>query len=214
MNINIKEVLARCGLKQAVLHIRGLLMRLNAYRRWSALRKHDRILLELGSGTKRGVNGWTTVDLFGADISYNLSQGIPLLNESVDRIYTSHMLEHIKYKDMLYFINECFRVLKKGGEFSVCVPNAKLYIQAYMNNVQFRAKEDCYEDALIETGSFIDQVNYIAYMGGQHNYMFDPDNLINTLKKAPFSDVRLRRFDESLDLKERDFESLYAIAIK
>ena len=71
-----------------------------------------------------------------------------------------------------------------------------------------------YGPAFVDTGSLIDQVNYIASMDQHHNYMFDPENLVNTLKKAPFSDVRLREFDEKLDLKSRDLESIYASAIK
>jgi hypothetical protein len=66
----------------------------------------------------------------------------------------------------------------------------------------------------VDTGSLLDQVNYIAYMDGHHSYMFDRENLVNTLKKAPFHEVSLRAFDEALDLKKRDFESIYAIAIK
>lgn len=60
----------------------------------------------------------------------------------------------------------------------------------------------------------MDQVNYLAYMGQQHKYMFDPENLVNTLKKAPFSDVRLRQFDPTLDMESRDHESIYASAQK
>jgi ribosome modulation factor len=44
--------------------------------------------------------------------------------------------------------------------------------------------------------------------------MFDAENLVNTLKKAPFNRVTLRGFDSGIDLKSRDFESIYASAIK
>jgi hypothetical protein len=51
-------------------------------------------------------------------------------------------------------------------------------------------------------------------MKGQHKYMFDEENLINTLRKAGFSDVKLREFDQELDHKDRDYESIYALARK
>ena len=54
----------------------------------------------------------------------------------------------------------------------------------------------------------------MAYMAGEHCYMFDEENLVNTLRKVGFTSVELRAFDESIDLKERDFESIYATAIK
>ena len=40
------------------------------------------------------------------------------------------------------------------------------------------------------------------------------ENLINTLRKAGFSDVKLREFDQELDHKDRDYESIYALARK
>ena len=71
-----------------------------------------------------------------------------------------------------------------------------------------------YQPAVTDTGSLLDQVNYIAYMNQLHKYMFDEENLVNTLKKAPFTSVELRGFDECLDLRCRAFESIYAVAIK
>ena len=44
--------------------------------------------------------------------------------------------------------------------------------------------------------------------------MFDKENLVNTLKKGGFENANLRSFDESLDMKERDYESIYALAQK
>lgn len=210
----IKTWLRALGLLSAAVMIRTQLRQIASYPKWLVLRKQQHILLELGSGAKKGKNGWTTIDIWGADINHDLRKGIPLPDNSVDRIYTSHMFEHIPYKSLLNFINECFRVLKPGGELSVCVPNAKHYIKAYVNGEKFQPVGKGYGPALVDTGSFIDQLNYIAYMDGQHNYMFDEENLINTLKKAPFSSVYLRNFDETLDLKSRDYESIYATAIK
>jgi len=182
--------------------------------KWSALQKQPNIKLELGSGVKRGKNGWTTVDLRGADINYNLRGGLPLKDESVDAIYTSHMLEHIPYKGLMILLKECHRVLKKGGSLSVCVPNAKLYIQAYLEGREFEDRSKMYQEALPETGSLLDQVNYIAYMDDGHTYLFDEENLVNTLKKGGFNNVQLRKFDADLDSTKYDYVSIYAIAAK
>lgn len=182
--------------------------------KWRALSNSHLVLLELGSGAKKGVNGWTTVDLNGADIIHDLRNGIPLPESSVDKIYTSHMFEHIPYNNLVPFINECYRVLKPGGELSVSVPNAGLYIKAYYERRTFREKGKDYIPAIVDTGSFLDQVNYIAYMDGLHHYMFDEENLINTIKKAPFKSVTSRKFDADIDLEARNYESIYASAIK
>ena len=83
-----------------------------------------------------------------------------------------------------------------------------------MNKHRFLPTGGFYQPAVVDTGSLIDQINYIAYMDQEHKYLFDEENLINTLKKVPFKKVELRNFDENLDSKVRDSESIYAIAIK
>ena len=47
-----------------------------------------------------------------------------------------------------------------------------------------------------------------------HKYLYDEEKLIFILGSKGFRNVRLRNFDPSLDLKERDFESIYAEAQK
>lgn len=42
---------------------------------------------------------------------------------SVDYIYSSHMLEHLFKDDAIFFIKECFRILKKGGSIRICLPH-------------------------------------------------------------------------------------------
>lgn len=190
----------------------GWYSRLGAKKRWRKLETQSEIKLELGSGKKTGANGWITVDMIGADINCDLRKGIPLKDNSVSMIYTSHLFEHIPFRELLKFIGECRRVLKTGGQLSVCVPNARFFIEFYMKN------ENCYgpmfEPAVTDTGSFMDQVNYVAYMDGQHHYMFDQSNLVNTLKKGGFDNVVLRDFDPELDIESRDYCSIYAIATK
>tara|TARA_Y200000002_G_scaffold381495_1_gene395666 strand:- start:1537 stop:2184 length:648 start_codon:yes stop_codon:yes gene_type:complete len=173
--------------------------------------KMDLVFLELGS-EKKGKNGWITISTCGSDIFWDLRKGIPLKDKSVDKIYSSHLLEHIPYQDLIPFLKECRRVLKNKGIFSTCVPNARNYIEAYFNKKTFGDKQNRFQPALVETGSALDEINFIAYMNGQHNYLFDEENLLNTLSKANFKNVKLRKYDPTLDFKERDFESIYAIA--
>lgn len=210
----IREVLLAFGIMKPASLLLSTYQRLQARRKWAYLANQNNVWLELGAGAKKGDGGWVTVDLNGADICHDLSRGIPLQNNSVDRIYTSHMMEHIPYKVLTLFIQECYRVLKDGGEFSVCVPSARLYIEAYLTGREFRDPAKCYREALVNTGSLLDQVNYIAYMDGQHHYLFDEENLINTIKQSPFTSVGLRTFDSKIDHESRAFESIYASAIK
>jgi len=214
MKYLFKQFVLSVGLMPLAIRLRALYFQITAYPKWRTLIGKERIYLDLGSGTKKGSNGWTTVDIYGADISYDLRNGIPLPDDSVDRIYTSHMFEHIPYKELVVFINECHRVLKHNSELSVCVHIAGVYIKADVEKRLFSDRGTGYAPAIVDTGSFLDQVNYIAYMGGHHHYMFDEENLVNTIKKAPFKSVMLRKFDAEIDLESRDYESIYVSAIK
>ena len=51
-------------------------------------------------------------------------------------------------------------------------------------------------------------------MDANHRYLFDEENLLGVLRGAGFASAEMRGFDSSLDMKERDHESIYALATK
>ena len=179
------------------------------------LKKEKEVFLEVGAGDKEAASGWITIDMTkNCDIYWDLRKGIPFPNESISKIYSSHFLEHLTFKEGQAFLDECLRVLVSGGIFSICVPNAKIYLEAYINNTELdTSKFFGYKPAYNNTTK-IDYVNFTAYMDGHHKHMFDEDNLLYILKAKGMRNVRLREFDPLLDLVTRDFESIYAIAEK
>jgi predicted SAM-dependent methyltransferase len=171
------------------------------------------ILLEIGAGDRKGANGWTTLDIcVHCDIYWDLRLPLPFPANSITKIYSSHVLEHFDYPELMQLLAECHRVLKPHGIFSVCVPDASIYINGYLSAEEF-IPQSVYEPAFC-INTKIDLVNYIAYMGGHHKYMFDRDNLLAILRKVGFQRVRARQFDSALDKVERDWESIYAEAEK
>lgn len=177
------------------------------------LNSQNEIFLELGAGDKKGKDGWITIDWTkNCDIFWDLRKGIPFPNESVSGIYSSHFFEHLTYNEGQVFLDECLRVLKSGGTFSICVPDARKYIEGYLKN-ELEAKFLGYKPAYNCTTK-IDYINYIAYMDGHHKYMFDEENLVHLLQAKGMKNARLRGFDPKLDLKVREYESIYAIAEK
>jgi predicted SAM-dependent methyltransferase len=180
------------------------------------LRDGMQILLELGAGGHRRLKGWTTVDLWGdCDLILDITKPLPFPDNSVDKIYSSHVLEHFTYPNPLSrILAESVRILKPGGIFSVAVPNARLYIEAYLNPQGFRLERYCRFDTGLTYKAKIDYINCIAYMAGHHKHMFDEENLPMVLKGAGFGDVKLRDFDPSLDLEARREGTIYAEAQK
>ena len=144
----------------------------------------------------------------------DLTNPLPFPDNCVTQIYSSHLLEHIDYPNLIALLSQCHRVLKSGGLFKVAVPNARLFLDAYFHPEEFDAAYYCRYEPGLHYNSAIDYVNYVAYMGGQHRYLFDEENLTVLLVKTGFKSVRPRDFDPSLDLVGRRFESIYAEGMK
>jgi predicted SAM-dependent methyltransferase len=171
------------------------------------------IHLDIGAGDT-GRPGWVTLDITdGCDLYWDLRRGIPFPDASVQRVYSSHLFEHMDYDAGQALLAEVRRVLVPGGEVSVCVPNARLYIDAYLGISELSPDHDFWEPALNGRDG-ISLINYVAYMGGEHKCLFDRDSLLERLRSAGFVDVEERDFDSSIDLPEREFESIYAKAGK
>jgi predicted SAM-dependent methyltransferase len=179
------------------------------------IKKESKIFLELGGGDKKGQGGWITLDIAsGCDIYWDLRMGLPFPDNSVQKIYSSHVLEHFTYPEIIGLLKECLRVLVPSGEFSVCVPNARIYISAYLKNLELDSNQFFGHRPAFYDNSKIDYVNYTAYMDGLHKHMFDEENLLSILTKIGFSSIQSRDFDPDSDLEERKFESIYALAKK
>jgi predicted SAM-dependent methyltransferase len=179
------------------------------------LRERTEISIEVGAGNKRGQGEWVTIDMNDTcNVYWDLRKGIPFPDESVKKIYSSHFLEHLSFGEAQHFLDECRRVLVPGGQFSICVPNARIYLEAYVNGDLLDAGRFFGHQPAYNHTTRIDFVNYIAYMGGGHKYMFDEENLLYVLGARGFKHPRARQFDPTLDLLERDYESIYAEAEK
>ena len=159
---------------------------------------------------------WISSDIGGSgDIQLDFTQPIPFPDDSVEIIYSSHVLEHFSFPHpMLDLLRECRRILKPEGTFSIAVPDARIFLNAYANPTGFNRELFCGYDVGLTYQSKIDYVNFIAYMAGDHKHLFDEENLVAVLSQAGFRDVSLREFDPALDLPIRKHESIYAIGRK
>ncbi len=96
------------------------------------------VLVNLGCGGNFR-KGWINIDVASNSpdvIVHDLKRGIPLESESADFVYASHVLEHFTKKEAEKFIDEIYRVLKKGGIARIAVPDLEQIAREYLRNLE------------------------------------------------------------------------------
>ena len=76
---------------------------------------------------------WVTCDWRGADINmyFNKNSKIPLQDNTVQIIYTSHVIEHMRDSVVNELFKEFYRILQPGGVVRIVAPDMEAYIKSY-----------------------------------------------------------------------------------
>jgi len=114
--------------------------------------------LNLGSG-ERYIKGFVNIDYCkntNPDLILDIGkEKLPFEANSVDLIVTNHLLEHLTKKQGIFCLKECFRVLKKGGEFYIGIPDlaeiARIYTGVKDIELDFEKSDAWLIDAIFET---------------------------------------------------------------
>lgn len=87
----------------------------------------DALRLDVGCGRdlSRRNRGFVGIDIidYGQDVVWDVEDGLPVQDSSVEEIFCSHTFEHLD--DWVGVLNEFHRVLKKDGEVHVVVPGPR-----------------------------------------------------------------------------------------
>ena len=142
----------------------------------------------------KDLNGTMNTVMFNHD----LRNGVPAVDNSLDLVYHSHMLEHLSYVDGIEFLKDCFRVLKHGARMRVLVPDLELWINAYHNNNKF------FFDQYKKYGGIDPSIYFTkgaVFMGMLHNHEhkcgYDFESLEWVLKFVGFSNVSRTLYGDS-----------------
>lgn len=82
------------------------------------------IRLNIGSGSNPG-KGCINIDNrdLGDNMVWDINEGLPFPDDSVDGIFASHVIEHLTDNDSLEFLRECLRVLIQGHQVKIVCPH-------------------------------------------------------------------------------------------
>ena len=95
-------------------------------------------MLNLGCGN-RFHPSWVNLDIsprHPSVLQHDVNRGIPFWDDHFDVVYHSHMLEHIRRRDVQPFLQECRRVLKPGGILRVATPDLERICELYLDRVR------------------------------------------------------------------------------
>jgi len=155
------------------------------------------------------------------EINYaDVSRRIPEPDNSVEVLYSSHMLEHLDVNKAKFFLQESRRVLSHGGIIRISVPDLKSSVERYLNSGD---AEEFMKGILLhsdEDGGLKSRIKYLLMGNRGHQWMYDGKSLCGLLILAGFNDVKVVPAGSTtipdpgnLDLFERASESVFVEAV-
>ena len=172
------------------------------------------IKLHLGCG-RNLLGGWINTDsktsLQGCDY-LDVTEKFPYDDNSVDYIFSEHMIEHINYQDGKFMIEESFRVLKSGGKIRISTPDLKFLINLYTEDktdlqkryIDYSVNHKSY-NVSIGIDTFIIN-NFVRDWG--HIFIYDEKTLKSLFESVGFSDVKSYLISESEDENLKNLENI------
>lgn len=139
-------------------------------------------------------------------LNFDLTNGIPASDNSLDVVYHSHMLEHLTNLEGIQFLGECNRVLRTGGTMRLLVPDLEKFAKKYMEGDDFFL--DAYRKEALSDDKKLYPTRGAIFMGMLHNHGhkmgYDFETLHHLLIQTGFTDVKKTMFQESQlsDIKE------------
>ena len=119
----------------------------------------------------------------------NAGKHIPELSNSVDILYSSHMLEHLDKEETDTFLKEAYRVLTPGGYIRIVVPDFDTLIHLYQQNKDPEAflEASCLVGA--KPKKWIKKLQYIIQGHGWHFSMYNAQTLRHLFRNYGFVNV-------------------------
>jgi predicted SAM-dependent methyltransferase len=152
--------------------------------------------LQIGGGyhTKYG---WLNGDLIAGDIYLNATKRFPFPNESFDLIFAEQFIEHLSFDEGFCCLQECCRVLKKGGRIRLSTPDLERLSSLYKDEnpvvdikTAMERHRKNHNRTLTTACHFL---NDIFRLWG-HSFIYDEETLRLQLERAGLSNFSRQKF--------------------
>jgi predicted SAM-dependent methyltransferase len=175
--------------------IRGMRARGPVIRRY--LQSHEIRCLHIGAGGNV-LPGWLNTDLEPQtpEIVYlDVSDPLPFPDNTLDFVFTEHLIEHLPHELAAYHLRECCRALKPDGRVRVSTPDLQFLIDIYTrsDHTETQARyvrrilQNAYPNTGFYDGAFVLN-HFVKYWG--HQFIYDEKTLPDAIRRAGFRSAR------------------------
>ncbi|MER8094093.1 class I SAM-dependent methyltransferase [Streptomyces goshikiensis] len=181
--------------------------------------------IQVGGGAHR-IDGFFNIDAVPpADLLWDVREGLPLQDNTVEVLFSEHFLEHIDYPmSAKHYACEAHRVLTPGGQLITGVPDAAHVLSRYPTGPEqaeemvdrWYAKRTCRQDI----NTYLDLINYVFRDQDDdpeytpHLWAYDLDKLRQLFTEAGFKTVEPWAFDPTMANAKREWASVYVVATR
>jgi SAM-dependent methyltransferase len=151
----------------------------------------------------------------------NASLHIPYADNSVEVVYSSHMVEHLDRQEARAFLLEVRRILQPGGIIRLAVPDLALLVKEYLETGDADQLIDRTHMSQGRARGPFPRLKAALIGPRRHLWMYDGRSLSMLLSNAGFIDASIMPAGTTsiekpghLDLAERARESVYVEAIR
>ncbi len=146
---------------------------------------------------------------------------IPFPANSVDVLYSSHMVEHLDQHRVTMFLKKAHRVLSPNGIIRIVVPDLQKLVSQYISDGDADKFIERTRLAQRKEMTVTEKVKYLAIGHRKHQWMYDGASMIRLLSSMGFNNVHIMPAGSTmipdpgeLNLYERQDESIYVEACK
>lgn len=146
------------------------------------------IKVHLGPGRKKYIPGWINVDVNKftgkCDVWANFNNSIPFRNDSIDAVYSHHVIEHLS--SIENHLKEIFRILKPGGACRLGAPNGDSAIKKFIEG-----DTEWFGDFPHSHQSIGGRFNNFILCANEHLHIITESYILEITKKIGFSRIHI-----------------------
>jgi predicted SAM-dependent methyltransferase len=160
--------------------------------------------LQLGAGGNARA-GWlnSDIDPIKGEIYLDAASRYPFADGSFHYIFAEHVIEHISWEAGVRMLQECYRVLAKGGKIRIITPDLSRFLTLLSGQIDVEARQFLSAKSRAEAVPMTAVQN--AYVFNRefseygHKFLYDPPTLQKTFELAGFKEIRYRKVTDDTD---------------